>query len=257
LLDINSLGKREAQVESLQESYEKFYSEHKYQIVQDPKNLAAKPKPKRKSSIEPPPEVHNLTENNPGNSPHKEIVEPEHQHQHTDKKKKKSTKEKVTNGEAHNGEEAPKKRKYQKKPKHTEEEDKKAEQSPPEIQEIPSSAKNSAKKSAPRNEDSLRSYEEIPQLKQADMKENKQYGDMRGYFNQLGMDPMSMMSMYMPGLNMGMPMGNLGIGNMDGEYYNKIMQELMKSNVMQNMQSMMNMDQSRQDVFNHYQRNLK
>lgn len=246
-------------MESLEESYEKFYSEHKYHIVQDPKNLVAKPQPKPKNKFSIETEAQNPTENNPEvpklakeNSPNKEA---EAEPQNTDKKKKKSTKEakeKVTNGETNNNEEAPKKRKYQKKPKPSDEEDKKAAgSSPPEIQEIPSltPGKDSAKKSAPRNKDTLRSYEEIPQLKQAaDMKENKPrgdpYGDMGRYFNQLGIDPMSLMNMCMP---MGMNMGNQ-------EYYNKMMQELMKANVMQNM---LNMDQSRQDVFNQYQRNLK
>lgn len=254
---IKTLGKREAQVEDLQDSYDKFYTEYKYQIVQDPKNLTPQAKPKTKKSPEKSTEnnSHNTDIDIPKLTTTAESLEKDQDNtttaiEKTEKKKKKSTAK--ANGETNN-EEVPKKRKYQKKQKPAEEEEKKAGTSTPDVQEIPAftPGKDSAKKSissSRHNEDSLRSYEEIPQLKQSEVMENNPYEGMRGYFNQLGMDPRNIMSMYMPGLNM-MNM------NMDGEYYNKMLQELMKSSL---QPQMMNVDQSRQDVFNHYhQRNLK
>jgi len=255
---INTLGKREAQVEDLEDSYDKFYTQYKYQIVQDPKNLTPQAKPKHKKSPEKSAENNSNPPNNidldipklatPGETVESFEKGSETAEKAEKKKKKSATKAAPANGETHT-EEAPKKRKYQKKQKPAEEEEKKVGSSPPDVQEIPAftPGKDSAKKSASssrHNEDSLRAYEEIPQLKQAEVMENNPFG----YFNQLGMDPRNIMSMYMPGLNM-MNM------NMDGEYYNKMLQELMKSSL---QPQMMNVDQSRQDVFNHYhQRNLK
>jgi len=230
------LGPRIAENYELETNYEKFFTVHKYHIVEDSNNNV-KQIPLSGQRIE----NHsngNISKLNMGDS-----LKPLENFEEKEKKKGRKSSKTIEL----NGEEAPKKRKYTKKNKQVEEEQKVQIPESEEIQEIPpfQITKETPTKSEPKVkkvEDTLKNYEEVLPHQQYGVLGTGRYV-MNDNFTSFAkqMNP-ALLNYYAP---------NPGNFDISDEIYSKLFQELLKSNMGFNMQNPS--ENGRKEMMNHFQ----